>query len=720
MQLGFLEELDKGVFFVEREKKRRREDVSLGLLASIIRRRRLEDLTLASLVERLELFNCSSELSHRVMYWDKVREAFAQATFARLTWTEAVLQARNAAAGNLEECIATQATVELCDVSDQGLSALLSTLPSSFSSDRNLGMHRAPRIDNSDPYKVALTINGRIVKSVIVDTGCEMVVAGRRAARQMGIRPSMMRQGAVVLRCADERVTKAFDRTIDPVPFVFNPGTADETTVLAHVVVTHSEAETVLLGMSVIGKIGLVPNAYKGTLKYYVDWASRGSRTARLACSFNVDFGKEATKASSHTSEVLEAFSALVLPVTRVPNSPLEVQTSRSLYQTFNRQLADFLHSSLFSSLPTLKEAEPDAPSITLEDYKHLTPLNLDLVDISEAAKNPGLVVVELCGGILAATEALVRSGVKIRALHVCEVDYQARLVGSRRLEVLHELFPELLPRKAFERCFATLPQNIRMITASQIDRLGRVDLIICGFPCQGFSRAARTPLGLRDPRTALFLVMMNVIRQITVAHGNCGWVVENVDASDHKDPLGRREFNEVVKGLLGEGFAFDAVAVGSYAHRFRRFWTNLIPSSLFLDLVEKRFALRSQVQPVQNILEPGHLAQLAKHSHAPGPHSVNVVGEPLRAFSTFVTFANSDAYRSQQHSLVGVGSSLEPPSVPERERAMGFIEGMSQCPATPLTDSVRVRLLGGSMDLFQLTFLFQSVLAFQNRVLTN
>ena len=95
-------------------------------------------------------------------------------------------------------------------MSEEGLSALLSTLPSSFSSDRNLGTHRAPRIDNSDPYKVALTINGRIVKGVIVDTGCEMVVAGKRAARQMGIRPSMMRSGAVVLRCADETGFKGF------------------------------------------------------------------------------------------------------------------------------------------------------------------------------------------------------------------------------------------------------------------------------------------------------------------------------------------------------------------------------------------------------------------------------------------------------------------------------------------------------------------------------
>jgi hypothetical protein len=136
-----------------------------------------------------------------------------------------------------------------------------------------------------------LTVNGRVLQNIIVDTGCEMVVVGKTAARQAGIRPSMMCSGAVALRCADERVTKAFDQTIDPVSFVFNPGTENETTVMAQVVVKNSEADTMLLGMSVIDKIGLVPNPYKGTLKYYVDWETRGSRSAYLACVFDVQLG---------------------------------------------------------------------------------------------------------------------------------------------------------------------------------------------------------------------------------------------------------------------------------------------------------------------------------------------------------------------------------------------------------------------------------------------
>ena len=55
---------------------------------------------------------------------------------------------------------------------------------------------------------------------------------------------------------------------------------------------------------------------------------------------------------------------------------------------------------------------------------------------------------------------------------------------------------------------------------------------------------------------------------------------------------LVQEEFNQVVKGVLGEGYAFDAVAVGSYAHRFRRFWTNLIPTTLLHNMVERQFAV--------------------------------------------------------------------------------------------------------------------------------
>ena len=48
----------------------------------------------------------------------------------------------------------------------------------------------------------------------------------------------------------------------------------------------------------------------------------------------------------------------------------------------------------------------------------------------------------------------------------------------------------------------------------------------------------------------------------------------------------------------------------------------------------------------------------------------------------------------------------------------MGFLGGMSQALTPPLNEASCLRLLGGSMDLFQLTFLFGSILAFQKGLL--
>jgi hypothetical protein len=192
---------------------------------------------------------------------------------------------------------------------------------------------------------------------------------------------------------------------------------------------------------------------------------------------------------------------------------------------------------------------------------------------------------------------------------------------------------------------------------------------------------------------------MVNLIHEITYTHGNCGWLIENVDASDHRNALARGEYNQMVKGILGEGFVFDAVAIGSYAHRFRRFWTNLIPTTLLHSMVEKQFASRSPDQSVQDILEPDRKAQLASHDRAPGSHSVNIVGEPLKAFSTFVTLKRSDAHHSQAQSLVySALRKLEAPSLLEKERAMGFLAGMSQALSPPLNESSCLKLLGGSM----------------------
>jgi hypothetical protein len=147
------------------------------------------------------------------------------------------------------------------------------------------------------------------------------------------------------------------------------------------------------------------------------------------------------------------------------------------------------------------------------------------------------LIVVELCGGILSETEALIWTGIKIQKLYVCEIDLEARTLAAARLQVLSKMFSELLPSEAFASCFSFLPQDIALIKQEHVQKLGPVDLIICGFPCQGFSRATRRAQGLRDLRSLVFFDMVNLIHEITYTHGNWGWLIESVDATDHKMP---------------------------------------------------------------------------------------------------------------------------------------------------------------------------------------
>jgi hypothetical protein len=214
-----------------------------------------------------------------------------------------------------------------------------------------------------------------------------------------------------------------------------------------------------LLGMGVIGKIGLVPNPYKETLKYYVDWETRGSRLACLASVFDVELGGKKRKSVRSTAcEEVDSRAALAMPMMAMPKSDFEYWANRLQYQDYNRQLVDKLSNSFSQlALSSLKEIEKKPSLISPEGYRDLNPLNQDIVDITEPLMGQGLIVVELCGENLFVTEALFRTGVKICELHVCEI--KARALAAARLKMLSKTFPELLAPKAFARCFLLFPK---------------------------------------------------------------------------------------------------------------------------------------------------------------------------------------------------------------------------------------------------------------------
>ena len=119
------------------------------------------------------------------------------------------------------------------------------------------------------------------------------------------------------------------------------------------------------------------------------------------------------------------------------------------------------------------------------------------------------------------------------------------------------------------------LPADIALIDQEGLQRLGRVDLVIAGWPCQGHSRAG-SGLGLQDPRSALFWELLRLLRwwqctQVTPV----AYIFENVPPLGLVSAQIQDDAQEVCLHL-GDPVTVDAAALGSYAHRLRWKWTNL------------------------------------------------------------------------------------------------------------------------------------------------
>jgi hypothetical protein len=280
----------------------------------------------------------------------------------------------------------------LYDANNPKLQALLAGLPASQVGNRKIGVHKAPRIDNSGPNPACL-INGKVLPVILLDYGSESVITGRAGARQIGLKPSMMDLGAVALRVVDGGTTKAFDKTKQPVEFVFNPTNPDEAKVLSHFIVVNSENADTLLGMSVLGKIGLTANPCKGRVKYYVNWKEPNARKAYLKSTFPVDRPSPDCAASSlgQVIEVVNAASAVQLPL------PLDSPRNGFATTSTRSQLTPELTSPMYRFKQALTVNEP-VQSWASDPYGHLRPLDARLVDIFSmpAAQEEGLVVVEL------------------------------------------------------------------------------------------------------------------------------------------------------------------------------------------------------------------------------------------------------------------------------------------------------------------------------------
>jgi hypothetical protein len=183
-----------------------------------------------------------------------------------------------------------------------------------------------------------------------------------------------------------------------------------------------------------------------------------------------------------------------------------------------------------------------------------------------------GVSLLELCGGVCATLETLLRAGTPVRRYVYCDIDPVARQVAQFRVENLSAKYPDLFPPCAWEHAF-TLPQDITKVSEAHLVQEGLFQtghswLISAGWPCQDYSSAG---LGTLGRRAAVLHDVARIIHMMQQRHRDLppGYILENV-AMQHNfrhEHIKFPVYDQIV-AQLGTPVTFDAAQAGSYAHR--------------------------------------------------------------------------------------------------------------------------------------------------------
>lgn len=154
--------------------------------------------------------------------------------------------------------------------------------------------------------------------------------------------------------------------------------------------------------------------------------------------------------------------------------------------------------------------------------------------------------VLSLFDGIATGRLALEMAGVPVDLYIASEIDKDAKAVARANWPDMIHIGP------------------VESVTASD---LPKIDLVIGGSPCQGFSRAG-AGLNFDDPRSRLFFDYVRVLNEVREKNPDVKFLLENV--------IMKREWEDVITEKLG----VQPVHINSRAHsaqnRPRAYWSNI------------------------------------------------------------------------------------------------------------------------------------------------
>jgi site-specific DNA-cytosine methylase len=101
-----------------------------------------------------------------------------------------------------------------------------------------------------------------------------------------------------------------------------------------------------------------------------------------------------------------------------------------------------------------------------------------------------GVRVLDLFGGINTGLAAVLQAGIRVHQYLYVEKDEIAKRASFRHVALLMHQYSHLLPMTAMKAYQHQLLEDISLLGVQDLTRVGEINLVIAGWPCQGHSTA--------------------------------------------------------------------------------------------------------------------------------------------------------------------------------------------------------------------------------------
>lgn len=154
--------------------------------------------------------------------------------------------------------------------------------------------------------------------------------------------------------------------------------------------------------------------------------------------------------------------------------------------------------------------------------------------------------VLSLFDGISTGRYCLDKAGIKVDNYYACEIENSAIKISAKN-------YPDII--------------RLGDVTKVSVRDLPKIDLLIGGSPCQGFSRAGKC-LNFEDPRSKLFFEYVRLLEEIRAYNPDVKFLLENVAM--------KKEWEDVISSYLGVKPVKINSKYFSAQNRPREYWTNI------------------------------------------------------------------------------------------------------------------------------------------------